>query len=442
MRPAVQVPDSCWSEPRALSSAQLPIWRAEMLHRHTPRWTQMTVLRLRGAVDRNRLEQAIGAVVAHHPALRMRLRLKQRQAWQAFAAPAHFHLATHDWPTAASGQSAATDKFLDAAMRDRFPFYEAPLFRADLLILGPESSVLVLRLHHVAADGVALALLVPQITAAYRGEYGAREPDGAYERWLDRQARQASAPGLQAALDFYGQELAGATTHHVALYDQPAGGLALDPPDLAEATCSLDHGTCERLRALARANGATLFIVLFAAYAAVLRTFVGSSDLVIATFVSGRTGEPEPLIGTCINTVPVRLRLEHQSTSVELINAVKAGWRPVRQHQGVPMVLLSDTGVVPLAQFAINYLDMNEAPFELPGVTSTVTHAQQGFPLNDLLLYALREQDGRLRLRLIGGSGTPRLSQARMETMLHELVRVLRSWSTEASTRAFKIVGC
>lgn len=387
----------------------------------------MTVLRLRGPVDSDRLEQAIGAVVAHHPALRTRLWLKQRQAWQAFAA-AHFHLATHDRPTTTPDQPAAIDEFLDTAVRDRFPLYEAPLFRADLLILGPESSVLVLRLHHVAADGIALALIVPQIAAAYRGEFGTPEPDRTYERWLDRHNRQASVPGFQAALDFYGQELSGATTHHTAVYDQPAGGLALDPPDLAEAAGSLDRETCEALRALARANGATLFIVLFAAYAAMLRAFVGSSDLVIATFVSGRVGEPEQLIGTCINTVPVRLRLEHRSTSTELIGAVKTGWWPARQHQSVPMVLLSDAGVVPLAQFAINYLDMNEAPFDLPGVASTVTHAQQGFPLNDLLLYALREQDGRLRLRLIGGSGTPRLSHARIVTMLGELVAILQSW--------------
>jgi len=145
--------------------------------------------------------------------------------------------------------------------------------------------------------------------------------------------------------------------------------------------------------------------------------------------VSGRVGEPEPLVGSCINTLLVRLRLSNRSTAAELITAVQAAWRPARQHQAVPLMLLSDAaGSLPMAQFAINYLDMAGAVFELPGVTSAVTHAQQGFPLNDLLLYALREQDGQLRLRLIVGSGTSRLSQDRLASLLCNLVGLLRSW--------------
>ena len=94
------------------------------------------------------------------------------------------------------------------------------------------------------------------------------------------------------------------------------------------------------------------------------------------------------------------------------------------------MTLLSaaDGTALPLAQCAINFLDMNETSFEAPGLSSSITHAQQGFPLNDLLLYALREQDDRLRLRLICGSGTERLSQSRLDDMLDALARRLCDW--------------
>jgi len=61
---------------RPLSAAQMPIWRAEMLHRHTSPWTQLTVVRLRGPVDPDRLERAIVTVIERHPALRTRVRVR------------------------------------------------------------------------------------------------------------------------------------------------------------------------------------------------------------------------------------------------------------------------------------------------------------------------------------------------------------------------------
>lgn len=353
--------------------------------------------------------------------------------WQWFAADEDFKLAKHDRPTPKHQQSAAIAAFLETAIRDRFTLYDAPLFRADLLVLSPLDCLLALRLHHIAADGVALALLVPQIAAFYTGERQEQRPDFAYERWLDRGGEQASSNGLGAALAFYTKEFQGAKQCHEALYDQPDGLPCYDPPQLPEASHTLETEACEALRALARANAATLFIVLLAAYSAVLRQAVCASDLVVATFVSGRAGERDPLVGTCINTVLVRLKLESHTTAAELIAAAKAGWRPVRQHQAVPFMLLSRAaaGSLPEAQFAINYLDMAEAPFDLPGVAGAVTHAEQGFPLNDLLLYALREQDGRLRLRLIVGSGTARLSRSRVSILLGNLVRLLQSWLPE-----------
>lgn len=403
----------------------MPIWRAEVLRRHTPRWTQTTVIRLHGRLDPDALDRAIAVVVARHPALRTRLQRRGGRAWQVVSALGPPALSRHAMPAEADGEAGAIDAFLQATRHDRFDLYGGTLFRADLLGLAHDRWVLVLRLHHVAADGVALGLLVPQIAAAYRGDSVDAGQDLAYERWLDRQ--ETPPPGLEAASAHYRSELAGACLRSEALYDQPDDGEHREPPDLLETSRILDEACCNRLRGLARARGATLFLVLFAAYGATLRLFTGQDDLVIATFVSGRAGEPETIIGSCINTVLVRIRLSAADDAPALIDAVKEAWRPARRHQAVPMTLLSaaDGHALPLAQCAINFLDMNDTSFEAPGLSSATTHAQQGFPLNDLLLYALREQDGRLRLRLICGSGTRRLSRSRLDDMLDALVRRL-----------------
>lgn len=390
--------------PRPLSLAQLPIWRAEVLRRGTPRWTQMTTIRLQGVVDADRLERAIGVIVARHPALRTRLQRRGSKASQIFAPTTGFHLKRHNQTTARPEQDAVIAKFLSAAQRDKFDLYGGVLFRADLLALTEEEFVLLLCLHHIAADGVALGLIVPQIAAAYREEYGETRPDRAYEDWLDRQ-RDAPPTGVEAASAYYRQTLDGAALRSATIYDEPEDGELREAPDLLEAGITLDAELSKALRALARERGGTLFIVLFAAYVAMLRLFAAQSDLVVATFVSGRAGERGPIVGSCINTVLVRVRLGAGEAAGALIDTVKEAWHPVRRHQAVPSALLSgaDHANLPLAQFAINFLDMNDAAFDVPGLSSSVTHAQQGFPLNDVLLYALREQDDRLRLRLIAG---------------------------------------
>lgn len=423
--------DTVEVRPRPLSSAQLPIWHAEILHRNTPRWTQITVLRFTGSVDAERLARAIQAIVQRHPALRTRLGRQRGEAWQIFEPEASFQLRQHGGPVVAEAQESEITAFLRWAHCDRFDMRGGALFRADLRILSDDRAVLALRLHHIAADGVALALLVPQIAAVYRGEEPRLGQDRAYEEWLDRQ-EAAAYPGLEEANSFYSEELAGVPLPCETIYDRPDDTLRFEPPDLLEVTRIVEPVHCDSLRVLARNQGATLFIVLFAAFAATLRDFTKQDDLLIATFVSGRAGEPKPIVGSCINTLLVRVRVK-AGDFVAMIEALKQAWRPVRRHQSVPSILVRDRDghALPLAQFAINFLDMTETSFEAPGLTTSITHAQQGFPLNDVLLYALREQNGSLRLRLIAGSGTPRLSLDRLDQISQALVQRINDWSVD-----------
>lgn len=419
--------DFIGDKPRILSPAQLPIWRAEMLYRRTPRWTQMTVIQMTGQINIDKLENAIRQAITHYPALRTKLHIQQLQPSQTFPLLVDIRLQRHDQAVSITNQKVALDYFLTKAAGHQFSLYESSLFRTDLLIFGPDRHALVLRLHHIAADGIALALIVAYIAERYQSKTEEQKVDGAYKRWLDRQDKQVT-PQVQAAQDFYDQELFDMIIHHENLYDRTSKETPHVPPNLPEATFTIDSKTTDALRHLANVNKVTLFVVLFAAYAAILKSVVKSPDLVIATFVSGRANEPEQLVGSCINTMLVRLKLENATTMADLIEVVKLSWYRVRQYQSIPLELLKKaSSSIPLTQFAINYLDMKAASFDLPEIVSHVTHAQQGYPLNDLLLYALREQNGELRLRLIVGSGTSRLSQTRVDSILMHIIKFLQT---------------
>src|SRR5262249_46063715 len=73
---------------------------------------------------------------------------------------------------------------------------------------------------------------------------------------------------------------------------------------------SIDRALADRVRALAREEGATVAMVLLAAWSIVLSRLSGQDDFAIGTPVANRTREEtEGLIGFFVNTLALRVRL-------------------------------------------------------------------------------------------------------------------------------------
>lgn len=429
-----------------LSAAQLPIWLAEMLRRGTSRWTQVGVVHLEGPLDPARFEAAIVQAVAHYPALRCCIVRERGRVGQRFHDAADFAVERHtlaiDAPASDGDAAPAVARFLDEAACYRFALVGSWLFKADLLVISPERAVLVLRVHHIAADGIAFPLILDHIATAYRGSLAPPGlPDRIFLNWLDAQTREPS--GLSDALGFYNRLLQDAPVAYPALYDDDAAGTTRDetphePPLLPEVGCTLAPAVGDGLARLAERSAATLFIVCLAAYATALAEALAERDLVIGVFVAGRGGTAG-LVAMAINTVLVRLRLDEEPAApLERVRSVREAWRPVRRLEGLPIHTLREAsrqsgGAVPdQVSLALNFLDLRRSRLDLPEIATRVTHTQQAFPLNDLVLLMLREQDGSLQLRLINGSGTRRLSRQRLQRLLDGITDVLRAWSTMA----------
>lgn len=438
-----------WQGPKELSPAQLPIWHAEILRRGTPRWTHLGVTTLDGVIDRSRLEHALKATVAFYPALRTCIVRQGRTAQQVLHDARGFAVGWHDFsglPEQARERSLA--KFLLDAEHHRFRLYGDWLFKADVLACTPDRHVLLLMMHHIAADGATYPLVLRHAALVYRNEATATRTDQVYERWLDRQTRQDPDPALDAALDFYRRELAGAPLWNERLYDREDAAPLHEPPNLPRSVCVLEPAVVQGLSRLAEQTAASLFVVLLAAYGVALRQALDSTDLIIGVFVSGRGGEAG-LVAMAVNMVLVRLRLEALTGPGALIGRVKEAWRPARCFEAAPIHALhqlaqrraaagraaapgdvpQEDGPLPdRVQISINFLDMRKTVFDVRGVVSRTTHPQSGFPLNDLMLVIFREHDDSLQLRLINGSGTPRLSAERLKTLLESFTDVLRAW--------------
>ena len=217
-----------------------------------------------------------------------------------------------------------------ALVRDlaRVPFdlAAAPLARATLVRLSPESHVLAVVMHHIVADGWSFRILFDELSADYEalsggGDVVTEEPPIQYADFAIWQLEHAEDGGYALAERFWRTELAGATSTLSLPADRPYPARQTFAAQHIDA--AIDAGLADALRKLAAQHGTTLFAVLLAAYAVVLARLTGSDDLLIAVPMAARTRpETEAVVGLFMNTVPIRIGVDRDGTLSELVRSV------------------------------------------------------------------------------------------------------------------------
>ena len=262
-------------------------------------YTVQFVLGLSGAVGPDRLRAALRTLMERHPTLRSAFRTRPN------GEPVQLvpHAVELPWAEAdLRGRDAGAFAGLLAQERaHRFDLGRPPLLRATLARVGEREWKLLLNFHHILLDGWSLSVLVAELMTCYHRGAGALPPAPAHRdhlRWLAGQDRA----GARAA---WGGALAGLAEPTLIAEGADASRARLPERVFLTLTPELTDG----LTALARSRGVTLNTVVQGAWALLLGSLTGRSDLVFGTTVAGRPAElpdAERMVGLFINTVPVR----------------------------------------------------------------------------------------------------------------------------------------
>ncbi len=284
-------------------------------------------VRLRGPVRPATLAAALDEVVGRHEMLRTGFAEEDGEPVQVISPAAAIPLPLIDFGALpASLQDGELRRQLQAEAERAFDLARAPLLRALLFRLGKDEHALFLNQHHIVTDAWSLGLLVGELLVL-EGALRAGAPSPLpelpiqYADFASWQREQLQDETLQRKLAPWRRRLAGAPTELPLLPDHPrrrtdgAGGflpVALPPELLAP------------LGAVARDAGGTLYMVLLAAFQALLFRHGGRADLVVGSPVSGRGRvETEGVIGCFVNTLALRVRLEGALSFRELLGRVR-----------------------------------------------------------------------------------------------------------------------
>ncbi|HEU4556995.1 MAG TPA: amino acid adenylation domain-containing protein, partial [Longimicrobium sp.] len=329
-----------------------------------------------------------------------------------------------------------------------FDLSRGPLFLAALLRLGGEDHVLLLSMHHVVSDAWSLGIFIRELStlyAVYRdgGASPLAELPVQYADYAVWQREQLAGEVLDRELAYWRERLAGAPWLLELPTDHPRP--AVRTYRGATAPVELSPELLERLQAVGRSEGATLFMTLLGAFQVLLAKYGGNDDVVVGSPIAGRTrGEVEELIGIFLNTLVLRTDLSGDPAFREVLRRVREVTLGAYEHQEMPFEQL----VAELQpERSLSHAPLFQAMFTLqnardggggglPGLEIGGVDADIGVARFDLAL-ALAPAAGGLR----GGLtySTDLFERGTAERMVRHLERVLEQVAADADVRLSRL---
>ncbi|MFF8034748.1 amino acid adenylation domain-containing protein [Streptomyces sp. NPDC016626] len=365
-----------------LSHAQQRLWVVQQIECTSAAYNFPLVVRVRGALDRTAWRAALTDVTARHEALRTVFterdgRVHQRVLPADGARPVVEHL------------RAAADEvpgIVATAIARPFDLARELPVRATLVEITPEDHVVVLLLHHITTDEWSDRPFLRDLATAYRARLAGRAPDwqplpvqyADYALWQRRLLGDPAEPDSLAArqLAYWRTTLAGAPEELELPADRPRParpaftGAALD--------VGFDTAVHEGLRRLARDTGASMFMVVHAAVAALLHRLGAGTDIPLGAPVAGRGDQAlDDLVGFFVNTLVLRADLGGDPTFTELLARIRETDLAAFSHADVPFESVVETvnpvrslSRNPLFQVMVGHHVRTGDALELPGLSA------------------------------------------------------------------------
>jgi amino acid adenylation domain-containing protein/FkbH-like protein len=363
-----------------LSFAQERLWILDQLQPGGNEYNIPIVFGMHGELNVEALKRSVGEIVRRHEVLRTRFEVRDGGPVQVIEAAAEIKLMQVDLSRVAREEREAELQRRLAELKSQpFNLATGPLLRSALLKLSGEDNIVVLVLHHIISDGWSRAILIGELSVLYAAyveglpsplpELKVQYAD--YARW---QRDWLQDEVLERRLKYWRTQLAGAP----GALELPADRLRPAVQNFKGATLAfgLSPELSRSLGALAIREGATLFMVLLAAFVVVLERWSGQKDIVVGTPIAGRTRrDDEGLLGFFVNTLAMRTDLSGNPSFRELLDRVKAVALEAYEHQDFPFEKLvqelrpeRDLSRQPLFQTMFALQNMPRETLHLPGL--------------------------------------------------------------------------
>jgi acyl-CoA synthetase (AMP-forming)/AMP-acid ligase II/acyl carrier protein len=324
-----------------LSRGQHSLWFMHQLSPGSTAYNITSVARLQPDVDATALRRALQGLVDRHAALRTTfITLDGKPAPRIHD---RLDVAFDEQDVASLDEEAFRGRLEDEAHR-AFDLERGPLLHARLFRRSAHESLLLISMHHIIADLWSLGVLIEELGTLYTAERagaaaGLPPPALQYTDYARRQEEMLAGAEGERLWSYWQSRLAG---------ELPALNLPTDRPRPpvqtyggASYSFKLSAPLVSSIKAVGRAQGATLYMTLLAAFQTLLYRYTGQTDFTVGSPSAGRMwAELSGVVGYFVNPLVLRAQPSRRQTFTEFLREVRQTVLEALAHQEYPFALL------------------------------------------------------------------------------------------------------
>ncbi|MCQ9637621.1 amino acid adenylation domain-containing protein [Chryseobacterium sp. WG23] len=318
-----------------LSFGQERMWFLDRLH-GSVQYHIILAFRLTGELDIPSLEKALGYMIDRHEVLRTVIRQDDGVPYQHILERNTWKIDMYEDDFSASDEQSVQFLMDDLVIRP-FDLSDEHMLRAHLIPLSSQKHILVINIHHIAADGWSLSVLTKELDTCYRAYRQGKEPALAalpfqYKDYSVWQRQQEAV--LAEKLDYWKSKLNG-----VVLLNMPTDYARSAKQSVRGDSMKfrVDKELTEQLKLFSVKEDVTLYMTLLTTFKVLLHRYCSQDDICVGGAISGRLQQEfEPLIGFFVNTLALRTDLGGQPGFREALQRVKKTLLEAYDHQEVP----------------------------------------------------------------------------------------------------------
>ena len=421
-------------QPLPLSFAQERLWfNDQLMPGGNSAYNVKIAVRLQGRLHADKLEQALNKLVQRHESLRTNFTTVNGRPVQVMVPESRISLTVQNVSDVPQDQrEAEVLRLATAATQQPFDLSSDTLLRAFLFHLNDDSHVLVLVIHHIVCDGWSMGVLIQELVSIYEACREGHHPALAempiqyadYAKW---QRDWLEGELLEKQLAYWRQTLANVPELRLRT-DRPRP--AVQSFRGAHRPFTLPAQLSTSLRELSKRGEVTLYMLMLAAFKALLHYYSQSEDIVVGTDVANRSRvETEGLIGFLANQLVLRTSLAGDPTFTEIMSRVREVSLEALVHQDAPFEAVvkalspeRELNRNPLFQVVFGFSNTPPPVVTLPELTLSGVEIEKGTAIVDLNLYltdTAQGMNGMLRY------STDLFDAATIERLLEQYERLL-----------------
>jgi len=389
-----------------LSFAQERLWYLDQLEPSTATYNIPSAFRLAGVLQMDALRQSLNEVINRHEILRTSFVVVNNAPVQSIAPSLELELPLVDLSELAeTKREQELSRILQREAERPFDLAKGPLVNAIVVRLQETEHVFFFMAHHTVFDGSSLGILLHELTAFYDASVAGKlmpvlESPIQYADYTVWQRKWLDGEELERQLTYWRKQLED------------------EVPNLQMPTCrsrppkqsyrgsveliQLSKNLVDALAELGRQDGATLYMVLLAAFNVLLYRYSNQDDVVVGSPINNRNRpEIESAIGFFVNTLVLRTSLSGDPSFRELLARVRETCLNAYSHQDLPFEKLvqalqpkRDLSRTPLFQVLFAFQDTSDRVIRSTDLSWTAMRVNTHVARTDLSFWLTQTESG------------------------------------------------